>query len=585
MDDIAGIPPALSTHQGVEVFSLDKYADSTKDRTHYLGPNAGGRVGLRDLLATYYRIDDIAGFFSRNLQFRKITLQFPDTLTMDSTFVCQLLQQRLEDDDSAHEESKVSKSCSNEVCCGLSDCKEKFHVKEQANRRRIWILADTAYSACCVDEVASEHIGGDIVVHFGDACLSAVQKLPVLYVFGQPYLDLDVVISKFQQTYPDKASKVCLMADASYSFHLTDLDQALQVNGYYNLFVAEVNSQSAGPSAHIIDFKVARASQPVLTLGNRVLYSDNESFRDIDEEQLQSEFSLFHLTMPDNPRLLYLTTKFNSISVFDDSTQTVSQGPFPSMMKRYKYMHVARTAGTIGLLVNTLSLKNTKQLITQLANLIRDSGKKYYMFVVGKPNVAKLANFEAIDVWCVLGCAQSGIIIDQHNEFYKPIVTPYELSLALSPELTWTGSWVVDFKDVMNELSEEDHEESVDQQEPDTNQNEVISDADAPEFDAVTGRYVSTSRPLRHIDRVEIDVPQGSIEDSSSDQLVQKFAGAVSIRNTVSTSASALHSRMWSGLGSDFQSEDYEEEGATLEEGTSGVARQYQFDQDNRRQS
>ena len=116
----------------------------------------------------------------------------------------------------------------------------------------------------------------------------------------------------------------------------------------------------------------------------------------------QQDYQLFHITMPQDPRLLYLTTKFQSVAVYEPQDNSVSEGPFPSMMKRYKFMHMARTAGTIGILVNTLSLRNTKETVNSLAKLIKENGKKHYMFVVGKPNVAKLANFEPIDIWCCL---------------------------------------------------------------------------------------------------------------------------------------------------------------------------------------
>ena len=37
---------------------------------------------------------------------------------------------------------------------------------------QFFVLADTSYGSCCVDEVAAEHVDSDAVVHFGDACLS-----------------------------------------------------------------------------------------------------------------------------------------------------------------------------------------------------------------------------------------------------------------------------------------------------------------------------------------------------------------------------------------------------------------------------
>lgn len=38
--------------------------------------------------------------------------------------------------------------------------------------KRVFILADTSFGSCCVDEVAAEHAEADVVVHFGRACLS-----------------------------------------------------------------------------------------------------------------------------------------------------------------------------------------------------------------------------------------------------------------------------------------------------------------------------------------------------------------------------------------------------------------------------
>ncbi len=46
-----------------------------------------------------------------------------------------------------------------------------------------YILADTSYGGCCVDEVAAKHVDADLVVHYGHACLSATARLPVIYVF------------------------------------------------------------------------------------------------------------------------------------------------------------------------------------------------------------------------------------------------------------------------------------------------------------------------------------------------------------------------------------------------------------------
>jgi diphthamide biosynthesis protein 2 len=37
---------------------------------------------------------------------------------------------------------------------------------------RVFVMADTAYNSCCVDEVGASHIDAQCVVHYGHACMS-----------------------------------------------------------------------------------------------------------------------------------------------------------------------------------------------------------------------------------------------------------------------------------------------------------------------------------------------------------------------------------------------------------------------------
>ncbi|CCD24778.1 2-(3-amino-3-carboxypropyl)histidine synthase NDAI_0D04650 [Naumovozyma dairenensis CBS 421] len=562
-------PVAFSTVQTANEFTFQKFDTLKEDREFYLGPHTTLEE-LREKINDYYALDELITFLNENQDknYNDITLQFPDPLIKDSTFITNILQDKF-----AELKTATSKEEKNTII-------PKF-----------WVLADTAYSACCVDEVAAEHVNADLVVHFGDACLNAIQKLPVVYSLGRPYLPLHDIIEKFKTQFPDKSSKVCLMSNSAYTLHMKPLfDHLTDVEGYENLIYSQINAAMASDQATILgeehSLTATESDKCVVTLGSRLLFSRNQDLTigngiQDDEETLtilQNEYDLFHLTVPQDPHLLYLTTVFKSVVLYDNKNENVITGPFPSMMKRYKYMSVARTAGCIGILVNTLSLRNTKETINQLTKLIRNSGKKHYLFVVGKPNVAKLANFEPVDIWCILGCSQSGIIIDQINEFYKPIITPYELTMALNDEVTWTGKWVVDFKKALEQISDQ-----IDDQESKPPSTANMEESEAPEFDVVTGKYVSTSRPLRNVYHLELESPSENsgiqTRGDSSNQVIKRTVGGDVIKGTVSTSVSHLQSRNWKGLGSDFSEQDnYEEEGATVEQGISGVARGYGFD-------
>ncbi|KAG7665128.1 DPH2 [[Candida] subhashii] len=570
------VAPSLSTYQDESTFITFDEIKSTKKERPYLGlQNPDDPEELKSKIYEYYSLTELIKFLNQKqedgeVRYKRITLQFPDSLIPDSATIVYELQRelRLEVTPSSSTPVESNESCG---CGNQSQCDNK---SSRESGQRLWILADTSYSSCCVDEVAAEHVHSDLVVHFGDACLNDIDKLPAVYILGKPKVDLDKLLEQFKSRYEDKQGKIVLMADAPHTWIFHDLYNCLK-DEYPNVVIADlyINPNS---KANIIGYT------PSTTTTSTGLQKFNRQFSIDNNEVDFSEYDLFHITQPATPRLLQLTTTFSSVTIFHPTTNTTTQGPYPNLMRRYKFMHIARSAGTVGLLVNTLSLTHTKTLIQSIAQKVKSAGKKHYVFVVGKPNVAKLANFESVDIWCVVGCDQGGIVVDETNEYFRPIVTPYELVLALSDELTWTGKWIVDYKSVLENLQEVQEEEGDEGDEGD-------EDEDAPpEFDAVTGRMVSTSRPLRQINHLMISATEEEEDgNSNTKQLVEKFSNVVAIKNTISTSAIHLQNRHWSGLGSDFQENNNEsdeegegDEGTLVEEGRGGIARGYDFDRD-----
>ncbi|KAK6201541.1 Diphthamide biosynthesis protein 2 [Scheffersomyces amazonensis] len=582
------VAPALSTYQDDTTFEFAQVVSEKNLRRHLNLKDPQDQTEIIDKINEYYSLEQVIQFLQQRgedgrLKYKRVTLQFPDSLVGDSATIVHELQRRLGITCSSIDTSSScncnSKSNSNSECCQKVDNDNDNNSQSQA----IWILADTSYSPCCVDEVAAEHVNSDLVIHFGDACLNIIDKLPVAYVLGKPQIDIEKLIVQFKQRFPvDEGHKIILMSDSPHTYLLRDLYNLLK-DEYPHLLYTDLAIDN-NSSATIIGYEPIRSNEEAFRILNRNIIGLNASSIDNEEDNTAflQEYDLFHITKPETPRLLQLTTTFNSVTLFADGN--ISQGPFPNLMRRYRYMHMARSAGTVGLLVNTLSLMNTKKLINQIGQKIKQAGKKHYIFVVGKPNVAKLANFESIDMWCILGCDHQGIIIDQSNEYFKPIVTPYELLLALSDELTWTGKWITDFNSILRNLSNEEEEEEEKEEEP--RNNEQQEEDKPPVFDPVTGTFVSTSQPLRQINHLSITAEEEQEEDStnSSNSLVKKFSATIAIKNTVSTSAVHLQNRHWTGLGSDFNTEDGEgeedgnEQGAILEEGRGGIARGYDYD-------
>ncbi|KAK9238461.1 putative diphthamide synthesis protein-domain-containing protein [Lipomyces kononenkoae] len=462
----------------------------------------------------------------------------------------------------------------------------------------VFVLGDTSYSECCVDEIAAQHVNADVVVHIGIACLNPVVHSPVIYLFGQGKLDLELCVKSFIEQIPDTTTHVIIVAETPFQVYVDPLKEKLA--DYVNLLTtvpvlsAFSTVDPTAPSETIIPASLTSSTPSTHTHVSAIPHRAHR--------QLQTDLSsyvLFQLGIPPPPAQLHLTTLFSRPPIFIDPETSSPLAENPSLARRYKMMLSARAASTIGILVNTLSLRSSSELILSLQRIIRDAGKKYYVVAVGKPNVAKLANFDVVDAWVVVGCARGGMILDREGEFFKPLVTPYELKLAMKRDIVWgVGEWILDFDTVLN-LKDDDGQNDED----DVDENSVDDEDAPPEFDAVSGRYIA-SRPLRsaktsrktHID-IEIENSDGEMNKLSANSkgsshllAVSGKAGQLATRGSryYSTAGAYLQSsRFWKGLGSDFgedeesdrdndRGEDGERrQGARLEEGRKGIARGY----------
>jgi diphthamide biosynthesis protein 2 len=64
-----------------------------------------------------------------------------------------------------------------------------------------------------------------------------------------------------------------------------------------------------------------------------------------------------------------------------------------------------------------------------MKQIITAAGKKFYTIVVGKLNVPKLANFSEIDLFVLIAGPENTLM--DSRDYFKPIVTPFEVEIAL----------------------------------------------------------------------------------------------------------------------------------------------------------
>ena len=79
-------------------------------------------------------------------------------------------------------------------------------------------------------------------------------------------------------------------------------------------------------------------------------------------------------------------------------------------MRRYYLTQCAREADVVGILIGTLSASQRVPMLVAIKRLIRTTGRKYYVFVMGKLNAAKLANFTEVGVYVLLGSSEHALL-------------------------------------------------------------------------------------------------------------------------------------------------------------------------------
>jgi diphthamide biosynthesis protein 2 len=537
----------------------------------------------------------------RNGKWKRVALQFPDDMLGDAPRVCENLKKDLKTERKAHAAKAIEGATEGITKVAIED-ETEVDVARQGNKpqdavdeeEHLTILGDTSYGACCVDEVAAEHCSAEVVVHYGRSCLSPTARLPVIYVFTTRFLDHEGTVATFKATYPDLQEKVVLMADIPFQHHVPELERILKEReGYKNVHATEILHNPSSP------------------LPNRTVPEEISS-----DPSALANFSIFHISDPPTSLLLTLSSRVSRVHILptnntagNPSPQALQTNTTAALRRRYALLIKVATAPIIGILINTLSVKNYMTALSHCQDLIAAAGKKAYTFVVGKLNAAKIANFSEVEGWVVIGCWESSLI--ESSDFYRPIVTPFELEMAMmnDKERVWGGEWVSDFGALLARDQEkkaiaaaagpvaEDEDASVasanaNNASDDDPYANVSSDDEPPEFDLRTGRYVSHSRPMGRPkasggNSAAADKTTQDAKPKASSSLIQRTKGEIaSVNGAASPGAEYLRSqRTWQGLGSDYAIEYERDEngkirGAAMEEGRAGVARGYAVAED-----
>ncbi|EPQ53261.1 diphthamide biosynthesis protein [Gloeophyllum trabeum ATCC 11539] len=481
-----------------------------------------------DEFREYYEIPRTATEIIQG-SFKRIALQFPDELLHDSVPIYRHLKSDLE------------------AAAGSEAAPE------------LYVLADTSYGRfdSLDNEVAAQHVDADLIVHHGHACMSKTYRMPVIYVFGKKTLDVEDCVSKLAEciSSKDQPKRVVLRHDVAYSHVAGHVINRLRgalpgVTIEYSRIPLRLDPSPHKPNA------VAPSSEA--TLANTEDGDGADAF-DQDNNPLILYIGGESLGLT-NLLMTHASSEVYSYNPETRSTRLESGRANRLLMRRYATVQKARDADVFGILVGTLGVASYLPLISHLRSLLSRSRKKSYTISVGKLNPAKLANFMEIECFVLVACPENSLI--ESKEFMKPIVTPFELEIALKSEQSWTGKYVLDFERLLAEHDNEVPEETADQREDDS------EDPDQPIFSTITGKY----RTARRFGGADADSPQ--VEGGTPSAVVLRNQDNTVATLSDSAAAEFLQSRSFRGLETRLG----EDAPSVLEQGRSGIARGYAND-------
>ena len=430
----------------------------------------------------------------------KVALQFPDSLLVDSPEVCWLM-----------EEALMSCATNHPTSLGTGTAGPPPPPPPPP---LVFVLGDTTFGACCVDEVSALHLQADLVVHYGHACLSPTLSLPVLYSFGVTDLNVNACLeSILNQVREDKRdsnrthdannddddddddkeakeslalhhTKLLLLYEVRFHHAIPPLEKGLRDAGL-DVLVGRIpdtrsHHRPKPPSLNNTDNSNSDTSNPktstepsVLTIGGLEIPSDTnlpdyalcylgcgdtenvDNYTGSSSRQYVNTMLRF-LTMPAPPRCFWTCQPHHDNK--DGVTLHTSVPRFlqRQLNRRFFLTQKARDASVVGILVGTLSQQHFSTVVSSLRDSLRQAHKSSYTFAVGKVNEAKLANFADIECFVLVACPEHSML-DNERDLPLPVVTPLELDVALG-NVEW-GEYKLDYREYLLGHKEEEEQQ------------------------------------------------------------------------------------------------------------------------------
>ncbi|KAI8329404.1 putative diphthamide synthesis protein-domain-containing protein [Chlamydoabsidia padenii] len=277
------------------------------------------------------------------------------------------------------------------------------------------IMGDVTYGACCIDDYTARALGCDFLVHYGHSCLVPVDitTINTLYVFVEIGIDNQHFINTVRKNF-EKGKRLALVCVIQFGAALQAARDALQED--YSVQIPQAKPLSPG--------ELLGCTSPKLHDIDTIIY--------IGDGRFHLESIMIH--NPDIPAFQY--------NPYDKSFTRERYDHEEMQSLRKHAVQVGKEAKKYGLILGTLGRQGKPQVMEYMESCIKDQGKESVVVLLSEIFPGKLAQFDDVDAWIQIACPR--LSIDWGYAFPKPLLTPYEASIALG-KAEWQEVYPMDF--------------------------------------------------------------------------------------------------------------------------------------------
>lgn len=285
----------------------------------------------------------------------------------------------------------------------ISDIIERFTDADTV------IMGDVTYGACCVDDFTAKALGADLLVHYGHSCLIPVDQtvgIKVLYVFVDIKIDAIHFIDSVKMNFGIE-KKLALVSTIQFVATLHAAAKELREIGY-DITIPQSKPLSPG--------EVLGCTAPRIPEGTSLIYLGDGRFH-------------LEAAMISNP-----TAQAYKYDPYEKKFTEEFYDHNMMRANRKRAIDISRSATKYGIILGTLGRQGSVKVLEHIEKRIRSKGKEVVTILLSEIFPHKIELFRDIDVFVQVACPR--LSIDWGTAFNKPLLTPYELSVALG-DVEW----------------------------------------------------------------------------------------------------------------------------------------------------